>query len=249
LAGLAASFLHAIGFFTRLPVRASDSGELPRLNEAAIMFPFAGLAIGLLTGIVWFLAAHLLPSLPAAGVAIAAGMLLTGALHEDGLSDTADGLGGGSGKERALEIMRDSRIGAYGASALVVSIGLRWTALAEFSPFHGLLALAAVHMTSRTAILPALAFSSYARDKGLGSTVSDGISSNTFWIATVITVLLAGAVAGPAGWIAAALGLFAARITLAWLEKRLGGYTGDGLGAMEQIAEITTLLALAGLAA
>ncbi|MCB1438533.1 MAG: adenosylcobinamide-GDP ribazoletransferase [Nitratireductor sp.] len=249
MAGLAASFLQAMGFFTRLPVPATGNSELPRLNDSAIMFTFAGLAIGLVIGLAWFVAAHLLPPLPAAGVAIAAGMLLTGALHEDGLSDTADGLGGGHGRERALEIMRDSRIGAYGAAALIVSIGLRWTALAEFTPLQGLFALAAVHMTSRTAILQALAFSRYARDKGLGSTVSDGVSQSTFWIAAAAAVLLSGAITGPAGWIAAAIGLFAARIMLAWLERRLGGYTGDGLGAMEQVAEITTLLVIAGLAA
>ncbi|MCB1422307.1 MAG: adenosylcobinamide-GDP ribazoletransferase [Nitratireductor sp.] len=239
-------WLAALRFFTRLPLPASDGGERP-LATAALGFPLAGLVIGALTALVWAGAVFLLPALPAAGLAIAAGLVITGALHEDGLSDCADGLGGGSTRERALEIMRDSRIGAFGAAALIVTIGLRWAALGEFDLAEGIWALLTAHTVSRTAILPALAFSSYARKEGLGSTVSDGISSTQLAITLAITALLAILFGGPAGLVAAILALGAAFAFLKYLEARLNGYTGDGLGAMQQIAEITVMLVLCAL--
>ena len=235
--------LAALRFFTRLPLPGGAGGERP-LSASAIGFPLAGLVVGALTSLVWAAAAALLPALPAAGLAIAAGLVLTGALHEDGLSDCADGLGGGHTRERALEIMRDSRIGAFGAAALIVTIALRWTALGELSLYDGIWALLIAHSVSRASILPALAFSSYARREGLGSTVSEGISGSQLAIALAISLLLAILFGGIAGVIAAVLGFATALLALKYLEARLGGYTGDGLGAMQQVAEIAIMLAL-----
>lgn len=238
--------LTALRFFTRLPLPAGGEGDRT-LARAAIGFPVAGLVIGTLVALVWAVAAALLPALPAAGIAIAAGLLVTGALHEDGLSDCADGLGGSSSRERALEIMRDSRIGAFGAAALIVTIGLRWAALGEFGLLQGVWALLIAHTVSRAAILPALAFSSYARKEGLGSTVSDGISGSQLALALAISLLLSILFGGFDGLIAALLALAAAFAFLKYLEARLGGYTGDGLGAIQQIAEITVIVALCAL--
>ena len=235
--------LTALRFFTRLPLPVAQDAERP-LSAAAIGFPVAGLVIGALVALVWVAAVPLLPALPAAGLAIAAGLIITGALHEDGLSDCADGLGGGSTRERALEIMRDSRIGAFGAAALILTIGLRWVALGEFGLLEGVWALLTAHTVSRTAILPALAFSSYARKEGLGTTVADGISTPQLAMAIAVAMLLAILFGGLAGLIAALLALAAAFAFLKYLETRLGGYTGDGLGAMQQIAEVTAVLAL-----
>lgn len=236
-------WLAALRFFTRLPLPAG-TGEQRPLSAAALGFPLAGLVVGALIALVWAAAVSLLPALPAAGLAIAAGLIITGALHEDGLSDCADGLGGGSTRERALEIMRDSRIGAFGAAALIVTIGLRWVALGEFGLLEGVWALLIAHSVSRTAILPALTFSSYARKEGLGSTVSDGIPGSQLTLALAVAALLAILFGGFAGLFAAVLALAAAFAFLKYLEARLGGYTGDGLGAMQQIAEITAMLAL-----
>ena len=238
--------LAALRFFTRLPLPARTDEDRP-LARAALGFPLAGLVIGALTALVWAGAVSLLPALPAAGLAIAAGLIITGALHEDGLSDCADGLGGGSTRERALEIMRDSRIGAFGAAALIITIGLRWTALGQFGVAEGVWALLTAHTVSRTAILPALAYSSYARKEGLGSTVADGISSTQLAMTLAVTVLLAILFGGLAGLVAAILALAAAFAFLKYLEARLGGYTGDGLGAMQQFAEITAMLTLCAL--
>jgi adenosylcobinamide-GDP ribazoletransferase len=233
----------ALRFFTRLPISFSKSSDT-NLASAAIAFPLAGLTIGLICALVWLVFALFLPPLSAAGLTILCGLLLTGALHEDGFSDCADGLGGGFTKDRALEIMRDSRIGAYGACALIVTIGLRWTGLASFSLLDGALALVIAHMTGRAAITIALAYSSYARESGLGKSVSNGIEEQDFWFIFLITALLAFALGWFAGLFACLVGFAAAWAFLKYLEKRLDGYTGDGLGSMEQCAEIAALLTL-----
>ena len=240
-----AQLVFALRFCTRLPIPGSHEYD-GDLADAAILFPFVGAIIGLLVGMVWWLANLFFPGLSAAGIAIGFGILLTGALHEDGLSDCADGLGGGQTRERALEIMRDSRIGAYGAAALVMTIGLRWTALAALDRIFGLAALVIAHMASRSAIVIALATATYARDNGLASSVAAGVNKQ------VLVLLLAGCavvsflIDGFAGIIAALSAFVGAWLFLIKLKSRLGGYTGDGLGAMQQIAEITVLLVLAG---
>lgn len=235
----------ALRFFTRLPWPGGDDGSRS-LASAAMAFPLAGLVIGAIVALVWSVAAYLLPALPAAGIAIAAGLLVTGALHEDGLSDCADGLGGSTSRERCLEIMRDSRIGAFGAAALMVTIGLRWSALSTLDISGGAAALLITHAASRAAILPALTWSTYARSEGLGSSVSQGVAAPTTSIALAIGCLLAVLFGWFAGLVAVIAGYLAAYLFLKYLERRIGGYTGDGLGAMQQFAEITTLLVLAG---
>ncbi|MFK7901531.1 MAG: adenosylcobinamide-GDP ribazoletransferase, partial [Nitratireductor sp.] len=116
-----------VEFFTRIPVKRSKEESTISLNEAAIAFPIIGLFIGALIGLIWLIASYFLPTIVAAGIAIIGGIMLTGALHEDGISDCADGLGGHVSTKRALEIMRDSNIGTYGAVALIATIGFRWT--------------------------------------------------------------------------------------------------------------------------
>lgn len=238
-------FIFALRFFTRLPIPGKNHSDA-NLSDAALTFPIAGAAIGTILAFVWWCAYQWLPGLPAAGLTIGAGLLLTGALHEDGLSDCVDGLGGGHTKERALEIMRDSRIGAYGAAALIISIALRWTCLASLSLWTGVITLIIAHMIARSSMTIAISFSSYARKEGLGKSVSDGISPQTFIIITIITALLTFLLGSMAGAMAAAIAFIMAWLVSKWLDHRLGGYTGDGLGAMEQIAEIAVMLVLVG---
>lgn len=239
-----------IEFFTRIPVphaphEASSSGETnsnKSLANAAIAFPIVGFLIGALVATFWIIADYFLPALPAAGTTIVLGLILTGALHEDGLSDCADGLGGNVSKERALEIMRDSRIGSYGSAALIMTIGLRWTSLASLDMWTGFVALILSHMIGRACITVPLRYSKYARDSGLADTVSSGVKNNTFWIILGTTGLTALLLGQWQGLVAFAFALLAATLTMFWLEKRIDGYTGDGLGAIEQVAEITALL-------
>lgn len=236
------SFLLAVQFLTRLPVS-------PVYSEAAMAasprwYPAAGVVVGLIGAAVWLLAPWSAPV--SALVTLAVMVAVTGGLHEDGLADTFDGLGGVRPKERAMEIMRDSRIGSYGVLALVVSLGVRGTAFAELQALPFVLVAGAA--ASRGAMVWAMATSRYARTTGAGSAVAGGIDAATVQVAGVsvalacaplIFVLPLGQVV--LGLLGLGLGAWAMR---AWYQRRLGGYTGDCLGAVQQCAEIGFILGL-----
>ncbi|WP_339947649.1 adenosylcobinamide-GDP ribazoletransferase [uncultured Albimonas sp.] len=246
----ASLLLYALQFLTRLPIPSAAAGYGPdRLAQAARWFPAAGALAGALSGAVFAAAATILPPLAAAALALAAGMALTGALHEDGLSDTLDGLGGGFTRERALEIMRDSRIGAYGAAGLGLSLLARAGALSALAPLEGFAALIAAHAAGRAAMIPAIRFAAYARTSGAAATVAAGTPAGVFPASVLLAILLCAGAAGWAGLAALAVAYAAGALVLWRLVRRLGGYTGDGLGAMEQAAEIAALLTLAALIA
>ncbi|MEM9332178.1 MAG: adenosylcobinamide-GDP ribazoletransferase [Pseudomonadota bacterium] len=243
------SFVLALMFFSRIPLPKMWVDQVPenaKLKDAVALFPIIGLLIGLFPGLVWFLANQFFPASLSACLAVAVGLIITGALHEDGIADCADGLGATPDREKALDIMRDSTIGTYGALALIVSIGTRAVALSLLSPLTGLIALVIAHAGSRGALSLPLRFSSYARKKGLGELV-DGEISDIGWIAALV---IAFGIAFLTGWasglIALIAGLVASWMFLKYLEHRLGGYTGDGLGAIQQITEITIMVVLVG---
>ncbi len=240
-------------FYSRLKLPAAPGGAgFADFGKALRALPVAGAIIGGLAGAALFGARAVgLPALPAAICAIAALVAVTGALHEDGLADVADGFGGGATREKKLEIMRDSRLGSYGAIALVLALMLRTASLAALTE-RGLglaiFALICAGAVSRTAGLLPLLLSAPARRDGAGAAMSRPTGD-----ATGLALILAGAASAPllfAGLsatqllsadIAAALAAFA----ITWLAKRqIGGYTGDVLGAAQQAAEIAVLLAL-----
>lgn len=237
-----------LAFFSRIPLPASLGNRIShdaKLGEAAAFFPIAGLIISIPIALLWFIASSYLPASLAAGLALGCSLLITGGLHEDGLADCADGLGATPDRDRALEIMRDSRIGTYGSLALILSIALRWAALASLGPISGVLAIIICNVGARSSMTIAMQFSDYARPEGLGKQANT-IRQSDF----IVAILIALVVAILCGWFWAVIALFLAYFTswlfLKRLEKRLGGYTGDGLGAMEQIAEMTILITLAG---
>lgn len=237
--------LSGLGFLTRLPMPARAGWEEGRLRRASRYFAVTGAMIGAAGAGVWLLAGLVLPAPLAAGLALAALLLLTGALHEDGLADCADGLGGGSTRERALEIMRDSRIGSYGALALILSAGLRWAALAALAPGAGALALILSGGIGRAMMVPATALAPYARRDGLGGMMAGG--AGPLEIAAALGTALVLAIAGGlAGLLALIVAAGAAGAFLHFMVRRIGGYTGDGLGAIAQLAEIAAMLVLAG---
>jgi adenosylcobinamide-GDP ribazoletransferase len=239
-------FLVGVMFLTRLPVPVRLDHADGRLARAARYFPLVGLLIGAVVGGVFWCAALVLPGMIAAGIALAVGLLLTGALHEDGFADCCDGLGGGSTRERVLEIMRDSRLGTYGAAGLVFSIGLRWSALSALSPGQGFGALIVGHAVSRAMIPPVLASGRYARSEGLASHVA-GVGAVEVAVALALGLLVAMIVGPAAGLVAVCASAVGAALMFGLLLRRLGGYTGDGLGAVQQVAEIAILLTFAGL--
>ncbi|MGE4279047.1 MAG: adenosylcobinamide-GDP ribazoletransferase [Magnetospirillum sp.] len=238
--------LLAVSFLTRLPVPFCPAYVEGGLARAMRLFPLAGAVVGALGGAV-FLAAHMvLPPLGAALLALLVAIVLTGALHEDGLADTADGLGARGGREKRLEVMRDSRSGAYGVLALLFSLGLRAAALAAApSGLAGLGAMVAAAAFSRACVPALMQVLPPARADGLGAgagTPHAGIAASALVLGCVLAALGCGMDAAPAVLVSLVV-----VIGLVWLARRqFGGYTGDILGACQQLAEIAFLLTLAG---
>jgi len=238
-------------FYSRLPIGAGAHAPLD-FGRMAPALPIAGAAIGAIgaTALVVACICHL-PSLVCALVAVAVVVLATGALHEDGLADVADGFGGGATRETKLAIMRDSRIGAYGVLALCFSIFLRVAALAsifERSVTLAALALVFAGAMSRVSGLAPMLWLAPARVEGLGATVAapsrgTWLRACLFAAALGLAPWLAGAGAGQIALAIAAA--FAAVALIVNLSKiQIGGYTGDVLGAAQQLAEIAILAAL-----
>ncbi len=231
----------AVMLLTRLPA-GRLAGAAPSLAQASWAFPLAGALVGALVAGVLAAGQALGWQMPvAAGVALVAGLLATGGLHEDGLADVADGFGGGHTRERKLEIMKDSRLGSYGAIALVMALGLRWMLVAQAGRLWPVVALA---VASRAVLVAALATMPAARADGLGKAAA-GVGA---WRVVVALVLGACGLAGLGAVAALKTGaaMVVATAAMAWLARRqIGGQTGDVLGAMQVMAEIAGWLALA----
>ena len=223
----------AVMLLTRVP--AGRMAQAPTAAAAAWAFPLAGLLPGLAGAA---LLASGLPGPLAAGLAVAAMVALTGALHEDGLADVADGFWGGRERARRLEIMRDSRIGSYGTLALILAIGLRWQAAMLAGP----LALLVAAVASRVAPVVLMAVLPPARTDGMGH-AARAVGAGRLAGAALIGL-------GPLLWLPGGLSALAAAAAgvaaLALIARRkIGGQTGDVLGAGQQLAEIALLIALA----
>ena len=239
-------FLIATSVLTRLPVGVAVI-ERGAVAASSWAFPLVGAGIGLLAGIVYAGVQLAGGSDPiAALLALAAGAGLTGALHEDGLADTADGFGGGRDRESKLAIMRDSQHGTYGIIALLLSLGLRAAALAAASDaIHAGLALIAAHAVSRGLLPAAMRVLPPARSDGLGAAAgrpSAAVAATAFAVGAALALGCLGPLVGSVAIIAAAAGVFAAAVLA---QRQIGGYTGDVLGAFQQIGEIVMLLAAA----
>jgi adenosylcobinamide-GDP ribazoletransferase len=253
LAGWRDDLVVAARFLTRLPLdRPQDPpSPIPARPVAAAMraFPLVGILVGIVGWLVYALADALaLPAAASALLAVAATVAVTGALHEDGLADTADGFGGGAERVRKLAIMRDSRSGAYGVLALVFSVGLRVAALSVLMPPRAGLALIAAHAVSRAGLPAVMRWLEPARDDGLGAAAGRPDDAAVLWClasAFVIALLCLGGGTGLAGLVVTAAAMAA---VAALARRQIGGYTGDVLGAAQQIGEIAMLLTAAAAA-
>lgn len=232
----------AAAFLTRLPVRGGDAN----VAGATVAFPVVGALVGTLGGgaygVGWLAG---LPALACAFLAVGATVAVTGALHEDGLADAADGLAGQT-PDAAIRIMRDSRTGGYGVLALVFSVGLRVSAVAALGgPVAVILAMAATGAASRAAMPAVMRLLPPASMTGLAAAAGRPDRLDVF-LAAAIAVFLALVCLGPVVTLAATGGVcLAAGATAALARRRLGGYTGDVLGAVQQASEIAALLAVA----
>jgi adenosylcobinamide-GDP ribazoletransferase len=234
----------AILFLTRLRYGPAPPVDGASIAGAAWAFPIAGIIVAAIGALVYWLAYRLgLPPLPCAALSVAATMLVTGALHEDGLADTIDGFGGGRSREQKLDIMRDSRTGAYGVCALVLAIILRVSALASLAtPALVVPALFAAHGAAR-AVLPAfMMFVPPARTSGLSAAAGEPPTESA-GAAAVLGIVILGLCLGFGLGLAALIALLVAAALLAWLSlSEIDGQTGDVLGAVEQVGEIIVLL-------
>jgi adenosylcobinamide-GDP ribazoletransferase len=233
-------FFIALQFFTRVPIPRWVGFEPHWLHHASRYFPLVGLVVAAITAAVYWSAALVLPPAVAALLSTAAGIYLTGAFHEDGFADTCDGLGGGVTRERALEIMKDSRIGAYGAIGIVLMLAVKCAALAHLPPQSAVAALCIAHPLSRLMAASLIWRMDYARAEGKAKPMAQQMTGTEFAIATACCLppllLLA-----PLGWMAVGSGIAAMLLVTLWfarkLHQRLGGYTGDCLGAVQQLTE------------
>lgn len=250
--------LVCLRFWSRLPTpvlaRETEPHGFPDFARVTRMLPVAGAIIGAVGAAVFLAARGLgLPSTLAAGLALAALVIATGAFHEDGLADSADGLGGGYTRQRKLEIMKDSRIGTFGGAALVLSLGLRWQALvaldAVFGAAGAATAIVAAGGLSRMAgLIPAVALEP-ARAEGAAQ-AAGAPGPRAFVMGLTLAVALAiGPMAAFAdlGRIAIAVvaAFIAAGVMTLIARRQIGGQTGDIAGASQQLAEIAFLIALA----
>jgi adenosylcobinamide-GDP ribazoletransferase len=252
--GKMSHFWNALRFLTVIPAPIVDRIEDDWLVRAAKYFPLVGVIVGgcsagvlLLTGEIW---SGVLPALLAVGASIA----LTGALHEDGIADTADGFGGGRSRETRLVIMKDSRIGSYGALALGFSVALRVAALAVLPPWVGAAALIAAHAGGRLAAGAAMTVLPYAGDPAATKlTYVEAPPRSSEIAVALIFILIASLPLARTGILVALIGLLSGAALACCLvaagRKLIGGYTGDVLGATEQLFEIGLLLAVAAMIA
>ena len=241
-------FLLAAALLTRLPVPAARNGSEGAFARAIWAYPLVGAGLGAGAGAVFVGAWALgMPPLVASFLALAALTALTGALHEDGLADFADGLGGGSTREEKLRIMSDSRIGTYGAVALIFSFGLRAAALAALSPAAGFWALAFAAALGRGLLALPLLLLPPAKPDGLGRAAA-APPYGPAGAALAIGAGLALFVPGGGGFWAVVVALGAVFLVTAIARRHLGGTTGDALGAAEQAGETVALAVLAAAA-
>ncbi|QFG69940.1 adenosylcobinamide-GDP ribazoletransferase [Ornithinimicrobium pratense] len=246
------SFLDAVAFLTRVPVPPRRRFDLAR---AAWAFPVVGGLLGLLLGTLGVLAADPLGWFVAAVVVVAVEVVLTGALHLDGLADCADGTGGADRQAR-LRIMKDHSVGVYGVAAVVLDVLLKVALIGGLlqttAPGVAMITMTLAWTLSRAAMLPLAAWLPYARDEGTGRSLVEGLSAGRLWAGVLVAAVCGGAatwagtgLTGAGVWILPLALLLAAALTAllvgAWARRTLGGVTGDVLGAT---AEVTLLAAL-----
>ncbi|WP_354679467.1 adenosylcobinamide-GDP ribazoletransferase [Cupriavidus plantarum] len=255
-------FLTALGYFTRVPLPSGLArwvGFTPeQLNAAARYFPLVGLLVGVIGAMATWAAAHLWSPSVAVLVGMAATLLLTGAFHEDGLADCVDAFGGGYTREDVLRIMHDSRVGAFGAIAVVIALLLKWQLLLQIGTTGGVAVLVATivaaHGASRAMAITYLSTHDYVRDEGKARPVAHRLRGAGLLFALVCGVvplvwmsmggfLPGGDGIGVAGALPFALVTLVALLLLrlalgAYFVRRIGGYTGDCLGFAQQLAEL-----------
>jgi adenosylcobinamide-GDP ribazoletransferase len=254
-------FLVAVQFLTRLPMPPMREFEPNWLSRSVRYFPLVGALIGLIGAGVWWLSSLCFPPSVAVGLSMGASLLLTGALHEDGFADVCDGFGGGASRESILAIMKDSRVGAYGAIGIAMMLGLQWATLVSLPRASLPILFVGAHMMSRWCATGLIWRLQYARTDADaksrpfagGLSTADWVLSGALGVLVLLAFLPLRALIDPAAdadlpWARILVPAAAAAAAITFLagtyfKKRIGGYTGDCLGAAQQLAELSFLLA------
>ncbi|PWJ22504.1 adenosylcobinamide-GDP ribazoletransferase [Jannaschia seohaensis] len=239
---LRSDLISATMLLTRLPVRGVPTA---RAADAAWAWPLMGLLVGLPAALAGMAVAAVgLPGGLAAAVTLTLLVMLTGAMHEDGLADCADGFWGGFDRARRLEIMRDSRVGTYGVLALVLSLLARWVVLELALSQGNLIGVCVVAgVVSRASMVGLLRHMPPAREDGLARGAGRP-SARCLWIALALALAALATQGGPHGLFGLAMAALAAAGVAALAQAKIGGQTGDVLGAVQQVTEIAVLAAL-----
>ena len=240
--------LTAVQYFTRIRVPAWVGHAPERLTGAIRYFPAIGLVVGASGAAVMWLAALALPAPLPAILSTAVTILMTGAIHEDGLADTSDGLGGGATRERAIEIMKDPRIGVFGAIALILMLLLKIATLSLLPLWTAMAALVASHAFSRFCAVLVIVAGRYvgSADRSRSAPVVERVKVGDVVVAALFG-LPALVLCGPRVIVAIVVALVLVGVLWRWCVQRIGGYTGDTLGATQQVAEIGCYVGLLGM--
>ncbi|CAK1711398.1 adenosylcobinamide-GDP ribazoletransferase [Vibrio crassostreae] len=238
-------FALAMGFFSRLPMPKNTPYSTERMNRSGRYFSTVGLLLGVLCGGVFLLLNTVLPSSIAIFLMMSFSLMLTGAFHEDGLTDMADGIGGGMTLERRLNIMKDSRIGTYGASALIMALLGKWVLLQELVSLTGVFMVIVTSYTFSRAIAASLIYDMpYVSD--LDTSKSKPLA-NKQTKGELVFLLFVGVL--PSLWFGLEFAMVLSVVAYLfragfkkWLTARIGGFTGDCLGAAQQLMELLIYL-------
>jgi adenosylcobinamide-GDP ribazoletransferase len=249
-------FFTAVSYYTRIPVPALLPYNSGFLNASSRYITLIGCIVGAFSFGVFYFANFILGASIALVLSIAASILLTGALHEDGFADVCDGFGGGWTKERILEIMKDSRLGTYGTIGIILIIALKFLALQQLSNIIGndlwllLLIFIVPHAISRFTAISLIYFYSYAgKDEGSkAKPVTEAPDMYNFWIALLFAIIPLGAlvIISHKPWLLLVIILlYVQKLVMGkYFNRKIGGYTGDCLGAVQQVAELVTYMSI-----
>ena len=245
-------FFIAMGFFTRIPMPTWVSVDADSLNQANRYFGLVGILVGGISALVYWASHYILPVSVSIIFAMITSIFLTGGFHEDGLADTADGLGGGWTVADKLRIMKDSSIGTYGALALIMTLMFKFILLSELALYNPEVVVAALivgHCLSRILAASIIFSQAYIRDDDTSR--SKPLAQNQT-LNELLILLVTGIVVLWFSHLSAAIYIAVGLVLLRWLimgffRRQIGGYTGDTLGASQQLSELTCYLILLAL--
>jgi adenosylcobinamide-GDP ribazoletransferase len=237
------NFILTLQFLTRIPINVSLDVKEENFIKGVKFFPIVGLIIGLINLLVYMLCSAILHHNTAVILAVLSNIMITGALHIDGLADTCDGIFSARKRDRMLEIMKDSRIGTNGAVGIIFDLALRISLLLSINEVHIIKALLLSPVMSRTFMVVLMHYSVYARPEGgLGNMYIGKVGLKDTVITAITGVIISVSLLGYTGVIVIALNLFFILLYKIYITSKLGGMTGDTLGAGNEIIELSVIM-------